>query len=133
VGKLLIVFIGGGLGSGARYVVATWAANAFGPGFPRGTALVNLVGSFLISLVMGLSLGAGTISPNVRLFLTTGIMGGFTTYSSFNYETLHFVEEGALGYAAAYVGLTMLGCFVAGAMGLASARFIVRVASGLAV
>jgi CrcB protein len=133
VGKLLIVCIGGGLGSGARYIVATWAANAFGPDFPRGTTLVNLVGSFLIALVMGLSLGAGAISPNVRLLLTTGILGGFTTYSSFNYETLHFVEEGALGYAGAYVALTMLGCFATGALGLAFARLIVRVASGLAV
>jgi len=131
VGKLLVVCIGGALGSGARYLVATWAAAAFGPDFPRGTAIVNLVGSFLIALIMGLSLGSGAISPNVRLFLTTGIMGGFTTYSSFNYETLRFVEEGALGYAAGYVALTVIGCFVAGVLGLASAR--VMVGSGLAV
>jgi len=133
VGKLLIVCIGGALGSGARYLVATWAAGAFGPDLPRGTALVNLVGSFLIALVMGLSLGTGAISPNVRLFLTTGIMGGFTTYSSFNHETLHFVEEGAFGYAAAYVALTVVGCLAAGILGLASARLIARVGSGLAV
>jgi CrcB protein len=133
VGKLFIVCIGGALGSGARYLVATWAAAAFGPDFPRGTALVNLVGSFLISLVMGLSLETGAISPNVRLFLTTGIMGGFTTYSSFNYETLHLVEEGALGYATGYVALTVIGCFVAGVLGLASARLVARLSSGLAV
>ncbi len=133
MGKLLIVFIGGALGSVARYLVATWAAAAFGPDFPRGTAIVNLVGSFLIALIMGVSLGTGAISPNLRLFLTTGIMGGFTTYSSFNYETLHFVEEGALGYAAGYVTLTVVGCFVAGLLGLASARLLARVGAGLAM
>ena len=131
MGKLLIVCIGGALGSGARYLVATWAAAAFGPGFPRGTAIVNLVGSFLIALIMGVSLGTGAISPGVRLFLTTGIMGGFTTYSSFSYETLHLLEEGALGYAAGYVALTVVGCFVAGLLGLVSARLLARMGAGL--
>lgn len=130
--NLVLVCVGGALGSGARYVVATWAAQAFGPDFPRGTILVNLVGSFLIALVMGLSLRTGAISPGVRLFLTTGIMGGFTTYSSFNYETLRFFDEGAAAYALFNVAVTVLGCLLAGLLGLLSARLIARVGAGFA-
>ncbi len=130
--NLILVCVGGALGSGARYMVATWAAQAFGPDFPRGTILVNLVGSFLIALVMGLSLRTGAISPSVRLFLTTGIMGGFTTYSSFNYETLRFFEEGAEPYALLNVAVTVFGCLLAGLLGLLSARLIARVGAGFA-
>jgi CrcB protein len=133
VGRLVIVCVGGALGSGARYLVASWAAEAFGPGLPRGTLLVNLAGSFLIALVIGLSTRTAAISPEVRLFLTTGVMGGFTTYSSFNYEMLHLVEEGAVEYALAYVAITLLGCLLAGTLGLLTARVVSRIASGFAV
>jgi len=71
---------------------------------------------------MELSLRTGTISPDLRLFLTTGIMGGYTTYSSFNYETLRLAEEGSLGLAALNLALTVAGCLVAGVLGLAAAR-----------
>ena len=133
MGKLVLVCVGGALGSGARYLVATWASQAFAPGFPRGTFIVNVVGSFLIAVVVGLATRTTAVSPDVRLFLTTGVMGGFTTYSSFNYETLHFLEAGALGYALLYVAGTVLGCFVAGGVGFVTARVIARVGSGLAV
>ena len=132
MGNLVLVCVGGALGSGARYLVATWAANAFGPDFPRGTLLVNVVGSFLIAAILGLAMQTTAISPGVRLFLTTGVMGGFTTYSSFNYEALHFLEDGALAYAAGYVALTVFGCLVAGTLGLAAARLLAR-GSGIAV
>ncbi len=133
MGKLVLVCVGGALGSGARYLVASWALEAFGPGFPRGTILVNLVGSYLIALVVGLATRTAAVSPNVRLFLTTGVMGGFTTYSSFNYETLHFVDEGAIMYAVVYVAATVVGCLLAGALGLVTARFIARAGARLAV
>src|SRR6266496_4074470 len=81
VGRLVTVCVGGALGSGARYLVASWAAEAFGPGLPMGTILVNLVGSYLIAVVVGLAARTAAVSPNVRVFLTTGVMGGFTTYS----------------------------------------------------
>jgi CrcB protein len=133
VANLILVFFGGALGSVARYAVATWAAQTFGPDLPRGTFLVNLAGSFLIALVIGLAMGSGAVSPGVRLFLTTGIMGGFTTYSSFNYETLHFLEEGAVAYAVVYVAATVGGCLVAGAIGLVTAHVIARAGTGQAV
>jgi CrcB protein len=131
--KLVLVCIGGALGSGARYVVATWAAEALGTGFPRGTLLVNLAGSFLIAVVADLSLRTAAIPPNLRLFLATGIMGGFTTYSSFNYETLHLLEEGAFASTLLYVAATVLGCLLSGVLGLAAARLLARAGTGAAV
>jgi CrcB protein len=133
VGKLILVCVGGALGSGARYLVATWAAAALGAGLPRGTIIVNLAGSYLIALIVGLSARTTAISPDLRLFLTTGIMGGFTTYSSFNYETLHFIEEGAVAYGLANMTITLFGCLASGSLGLLSARALARIGSGMAV
>jgi CrcB protein len=132
VGNVVLVCVGGALGSGARYLVATSSAQAFGPDFPRGTILVNLAGSYLIALVMGLSLRTAAVSPDLRLFLTTGVMGGFTTYSSFNYETIRLLDEGATSYALLNLAVTVLGCLATGTLGLVSARFIARVGTGLA-
>jgi CrcB protein len=133
VGRLILVCVGGALGSGARFLVATWAAEAFGPGFPRGTILVNLAGSYFIAVIIGLATRTTAVSPNVRLFLTTGVMGGFTTYSSFNYETLQFLDEGAIAYALANIAFTVIGCLATGALGLLSAHLLARVGSDFAV
>jgi CrcB protein len=122
VGRFLLVCLGGALGSGARYLVSTWVANALGSGFPKGTLAVNVTGSFLLSLVMVAAL-SGVASPNARLFLGTGVLGGYTTYSSFNYETLALVEQGSIGLAAANVALTIVGCLAAGLAGLALGRW----------
>jgi fluoride exporter len=130
VERLFLVFLGGALGSVARYLVASWAATN-GPGFPRGTLIVNLVGSFLISIILEASLRTTAISPNARLFLATGVMGGFTTYSSFNYETLRLVDEGAIGTAMLNLVLTVVGCMGAGLLGLVTIRMLLRIGSGL--
>jgi len=116
--QLLWICLGGALGTGCRYLVGLWAAHALGTGFPYGTLMVNVVGSFLISIVMYLSVDAGAISPPVRMFLTTGFMGGFTTYSSFNYETLKLFHSGGYALAAVNVFVTMLACGTAGLLGL---------------
>jgi CrcB protein len=121
--KLLIVCAGGALGSGARYLVGSWAGAAWGTGFPWGTLTVNLVGSFLISGIMYLGLEVGAIGPELRLFLAVGVMGGFTTYSSFNHETLALAQRGQWGLATAYVAATVLGAWVAGVAGLLLAQF----------
>ncbi len=125
--KLLLVCAGGAIGSGARYLVGSWAGQAWGTGFPWGTLAVNLVGSFLIGVIMVLGLETGAISTEMRVFLAVGIMGGFTTYSSFNHETLALAQRGQWGLAASYVALTVLGGWVAGVAGLVLAR---TVASG---
>jgi len=116
--QFLWICLGGALGTGSRYLVGLWAAEALGTGFPYGTLTVNVLGSFLISLVMSLCVDAGVIPPTVRMFLTTGVLGGFTTYSSFNFETLKLVQSGAWGLAATNVVVTLFACTAAGLLGL---------------
>jgi CrcB protein len=130
--KLVLVCVGGALGSAARYLVGLWAASTFGPGFPVGTLTVNVVGSFLISVIFEASLRSAAIPGDLRLFLTTGIMGGLTTYSSFNYETLRLLDEGAIGTALANLAVTVLGCLAAGTLGLLFIRLVLRAGSGVA-
>jgi CrcB protein len=120
--KLILVCAGGAIGSGARYLVGSWAAAAWGAGFPWGTLAVNLTGSFLISAIMYLGLEVGSIGPDLRVFLAVGVMGGFTTYSSFNHETLALAQRGQWGLASAYVAATLLGAWVAGLAGLLLAQ-----------
>lgn len=126
MGKLFIVTLGGALGSAARYLLATTVQTGTGSGFPVGTLAVNVIGSFLICAIMHLGTSANVISPAWRLFLTTGVMGGFTTYSAFDYETYRFAQQGAYASALLNVGLTLLVCFVAGAAGDGVARLLVR-------
>jgi CrcB protein len=122
VGHFLLVCLGGAIGSGLRFLSATGAVMLFGAAFPRGTIFVNLLGSFLLALVMGISTTSSAISFELRLFLGAGVMGGFTTYSSFNYETLALAEQGSWGAAAFNVALTLAGCLLAGIAGLAAGR-----------
>jgi len=124
--KFLLVCLGGAIGSGARYLVALWSLAALGMAFPYGTLLVNAVGSFLICVVMHLAVTARVISPNLGLFLTTGVMGGFTTYSTFNYETFKYMQSGAYGLAGLYVTATLVLCFGAGVGGDLVAKLIAR-------
>ena len=118
------ICLAGAAGAGARYVIALWAAQRFGSTFPYGTLIVNLIGCFSIAALMHAALALGW-SPNLRAALTIGLIGGLTTYSSFNYETMRLFEEGATASAAANVALTMLGGLTAGWLGLLTAREIV--------
>ncbi len=118
--QLLLVCLAGGLGSGARYLVGLAAKRWLGDALPFGTLAVNLLGCFFIALV--LEAATPTLTPTHRLILATGFLGGFTTYSAFNYELLRFVTEGALGKAAAYFLATTVGCALAGLTGLWLAR-----------
>ncbi len=121
--RLALVMLGGGFGSGARYLVGGWVAQALGSGFPYGTIGINALGSFLITVVMYLSLTGGVVGPDLRLLLATGIMGGFTTYSTFNYETLAFFQQGAWLLGALNVVATVLVCLAAGSIGLMLSRW----------
>ena len=99
--------------------MGTWV----GPrAFPYATLIVNLVGSFLIALILELSLRIASFSPQLRLALTTGFMGGLTTYSSFNYETTTLATTGHAARAMLNVGVTLIGCFLAGLAGMWLAR-----------
>jgi CrcB protein len=117
--RILWISAGGAVGTAARYLMSVALANAFGPALPYGTFAVNVIGSFLLGLIMQASMGeAALMSPTTRLVLGTGVMGGFTTYSAFNYETLRFVESGNWGTAGLYVTATVVVCLAAGALGV---------------
>ena len=122
--RLLLVCLGGAIGSGARYLTALWAASAMGPAFPFGTLIVNLLGSFLITFIMHIGSATEILSPELRVMLTTGVMGGFTTYSTFNYETTSYFRDGAWMIGMLNVGVTVIGCLAAGLAGLALARLL---------
>ena len=120
--RVIVVALGGAIGSVARYGVGAVAAQLLGAAFPWGTLLVNLSGSFLISLVMHVALAGTAISLELRIFLTTGIMGGYTTYSSISNETLALINQRAYGLAGLNLAATVVGCFLAGVLGLATGR-----------
>ncbi len=122
--RLLWVCLGSALGGGARYLVTQAAALLLGSGFPYGTLAVNVAGSFLISFIMVLGIEATLIPPTLRLFLTTGVMGGLTTYSTFNYETLQMLREGLWGLAGLNLAATVGACLLAGILGLVAGRLL---------
>ncbi len=124
--RLFWVCLAGALGTGARYLITLWAGQRLGPFLPYGTLIVNVTGCFLIALVMQLALSVTTFPPGLRLALTTGFMGGLTTYSSFAYETTKLAQDGARGAALLNFGVTTALCFGAVLLGLAAARVLVR-------
>jgi CrcB protein len=91
--NILYVALGGAVGAAARYLAGLWIAARLGASFPWGTFFVNVTGSFLIGIVLVL-VEAGTLPAEARLFLAVGILGGYTTFSSFSYETLQLVNGG---------------------------------------
>jgi fluoride exporter len=122
--RLLLVAAGGALGSALRYAVALGAVAWLGPGFPWGTLAVNLVGSFLIGLVQQLATEALLLSEDARLFLTTGVMGGLTTYSAFSYETVRLFETGATAQAWLNIVVTTAACLALCFLGLTAGRVL---------
>jgi CrcB protein len=120
---LLRVCLAGAIGTGVRYLVGLAAIRLFGAAFPWGTLAVNVVGCFLMSLV-AYAAARLVISSDARLILGAGFMGGLTTYSAFNWETLAFLRDGAWPIGLLNVGMTLAGCLVAGLLGLALARAV---------
>jgi fluoride exporter len=122
--RFLWVCLGSAAGGGARYLVSGWALKALGPSFPYGTLAVNVIGSFLLQALMFGGVEATMMSPTARLALTTGVMGGFTTYSTFNYETTEYLREGAWLLATTNVVVTVVACLAASALGWLAARWL---------
>ena len=120
--RFLLICLGGAVGTGARYLLSGWLARLAGPSFPYGTLAVNALGSFLLGLLMQLALTTEWVPPTLRLALTTGLLGGFTTYSTFNYETLGLFEEGAWLFGSLNVVGTVLLCLAAGTAGIFCGR-----------
>ena len=122
--RFLLICLAGAAGTGIRYLLGSWTARAIGGSFPWGTLLVNLAGCFLISAIAWVALARTDFPETTRLVLTTGFMGGLTTYSSFNYETMRLIQTGEARSGAAYVAATLFGCFAMGLLGLALGRQI---------
>jgi CrcB protein len=93
--KLFWICPAGALGTGVRYLVGLWADERLGSTIPYGTLLVNVVGCFLMAVVMRVSLRTLAISPAMRLTATTGFTGGLSTYSSFNHDVARYLQSGA--------------------------------------
>lgn len=106
----IIVFIGGGLGAVARYTLAGLVGRVAGTGFPWGTLAVNLLGAALIGAVTALFATRFSLPMQAKLFLVTGVLGGFTTFSAFSLEAANLLQRGAYFYFAAYVAASVFGC-----------------------
>lgn len=123
--KLLWVGAGGALGSVARYLLDGWVQRLLPGSFPAGILVVNALGSFLIGLVMTLFEARGTLDSTLRLALAAGVLGGFTTYSSFNYQTLELLRQKEWMTGGFNLLATIVLCLAAGFLGLGTGRWLV--------
>ena len=125
VWTMLVIAFGAAVGANMRYAISVWAARQWGVVFPYGTLLINVAGSFAIGVVMVLLTTRFTSGDSWRLLLVTGLLGGFTTFSAFSYETYMLVLNGSWVAAGlnifASVGLGLIGVF----LGVVLARLIV--------
>lgn len=108
--KHFLVFVGGGAGAVVRYIAGTAIMQRFGGSFPLGTLVINVTGSFVIGILMTILTERFQVSPNWRFLLVVGFLGGYTTFSSFEYETAQAVRQGALGAGV----LNLAGSVIAG-------------------
>lgn len=122
--KIAVVAIGGSIGSAARYIVSTWAAERFGSNFPYGTLIVNVVGCFIIGAFMVLVTERVIANPYWRLLVAVGFVGGLTTFSSFGYETLKLLEDAQFQWALYNILSNFIIGFFATWLGMAVARAI---------
>jgi CrcB protein len=118
----LLVFVGGGLGASLRHFINVICAKCIGIGFPWGTFIINITGSFVMGLIAGYLAFKGEATQAWRLFLMTGILGGYTTFSAFSLDTALLYERGALGLAALYV----LGSVILSIAGLFAGLWLIR-------
>jgi CrcB protein len=117
--------LGGAIGAGLRYGLSRVALTHFGPGFPYGTLTANLLGGLLMGLLAALLTREGPVTQPAFLFLGTGVLGGFTTFSSFSLETFGMLERGQPLMALAYSGLSVAGALLLLIVGYAAIRYLV--------
>ena len=121
--RFLWICFGGACGTGARYLLSGFTMRILGASFPYGTFAVNLLGSFVVALLMVVGTETDLMSPTLRLALTTGVIGGFTTYSTFSYETMKYFQEDAWALGCLNVLVTVVGCLGACALGSAAGKW----------
>ena len=122
---LWYIAAGSALGGVSRYLLSGILQRAAGAGFPVGTLVVNITGSFLLGLFLRYAVDTPTLTPEWRAFLTIGFCGGYTTFSTFSYETVALLEDGQWGQAASYVGLSLALALIGVMLGFAAARGVV--------
>lgn len=122
--EFLIAGLGGFIGSALRYWTSILSYRFFGQEFPYGTLIVNITGCFLIGLLMTIFEERFIVNPNLRIFLTIGILGGFTTFSTFSYETIALLREGSYLIGFENVTFSLVGCLGATAVGIVIGRLI---------
>lgn len=116
--NLILVFLGGGIGATARYGLQGAVYRMTGAGFPYGTLVVNVLGSFLIGLLITSFEERFMMSPSLRVFLTIGILGGFTTFSSFSFETMALLRDGSYGLGLMNIASSVVVCLGATWLGI---------------
>ena len=122
--EIIIAGLGGFIGSALRYWTSILSYRFFGQEFPNGTLIVNISGCFLIGFLMTIFEQRFIVNPNLRIFLTIGILGGFTTFSSFSYETIALLREGSYLIGFENIIFSLIGCLVATSAGILIGRLI---------
>jgi len=120
----LTIGLFGAMGCIARYYLSGWVYAIFGRFFPYGTFAVNIIGAFLIGLIMEIGLRSTLIPPTMRVGLTVGFLGGLTTFSTFSYETFRLLEDGEFLIASTNVMLSVLVCLAFTWVGIYTARYL---------
>lgn len=119
--QVLYVGLGGFVGAGLRYLISVSVPKLLGTQLPYGTLFVNVIGGLLIGFIMEFSMATDFISPNLRLFLATGMMGGLTTFSTFSYETISLFSDGSYMLGTLNTCLNLILSF----LGVIIGRFLV--------
>ena len=122
--QVLFVALGGAIGSAARYLVGGWFAARFGAAFPYGTFVINVTGSFIVGLFLAYAQDRVSLSPYWRLFFAVGFVGGYTTFSTFEYESVRLLQDGEMLLAAVYLIGSVVTGGVAAIAGIALGSWI---------
>lgn len=122
--ELVVVFLGGGVGSALRYWLSGSVYRFIRPTFPYGTLVVNVGGCFLIGFLMAIFEERFVVQPLLRLFLTIGILGGFTTFSTFSFETIELLREGSTAGGLYNILFSLVGCLTATFLGNVLGRLL---------
>ena len=124
------VAVGGALGCVSRYYLTAFIQQRVGPSFPVGTLIINITGSFLLGFIMRYALQSGAISAETRMLLTSGFCGGYTTFSTYSYETAMMLDDGEYGRAAIYVGTSVVLALAGTFLGFAAANRLLALREG---
>jgi CrcB protein len=122
VREVVFLAIAGALGTLSRYGLCGLTQKLTGAGFPYGTLLVNVLGCLIIGFIMQIGLNTDFMSKSLRLAITLGFLGAFTTFSTFSYETVTYIQNGAWLHAAANIAMNLVLCIIATLLGMAAGR-----------